>query len=59
MTDIELHVDPYTLYASKLFEVLYEEVTTEQRNSAKSLMFGIMYGMTKESLNDKTEKEVQ
>lgn len=39
--DIDLH----RLTASKLFNVDFEKVTSEQRASAKTLNFGIIYGM--------------
>lgn len=46
MTDI------HTSTASQVFQVGYNDVTTEQRKFAKKLHFGICYGMSHERLNN-------
>jgi DNA polymerase I len=39
------NLDVHTLTASRLFAVSYEKVSEEQRNIAKTVNFGIIYGM--------------
>lgn len=43
-------VDLHRSNASELFSVPYEEVTDDQRKDAKTLSFGVLYGMTTKSL---------
>jgi len=42
--------DFHTLVASEVFKVPYNEVSKELRTVAKSISFGVLYGMTKEGL---------
>ena len=42
--------DFHTLVASEVFKVPYNEVSKELRTIAKSISFGVLYGMTKEGL---------
>lgn len=37
--------DIHTVTASTMFEVPYEQITREQRNMAKTINFGVLYGM--------------
>jgi len=47
-------VDVHTKTASEVFEIPMEEVTKNQRRVAKTINFGIMYGMSPKGLADAT-----
>lgn len=44
MQAFQSHEDIHTFTASQIFDIPIEEVTKEQRNQAKTVNFGIMYG---------------
>ena len=44
--------DIHTATASRVFEVPFDEVTSEQRKRAKAVNFGILYGMGEYSLSE-------
>jgi len=46
MDDMKKGLDVHTQTASRLFEVDPEDVTTEQRRRAKTVNFGVLYGMS-------------
>jgi DNA polymerase I-like protein with 3'-5' exonuclease and polymerase domains len=43
-------INPHTKAAAEMFNVAYENVTPEQRRKAKTINYGIAYGMTKENI---------
>ena len=45
MTDLLRHSDIHKRHAAKIFNIHYDEVTDAQRNIAKKIGFGILYGM--------------
>lgn len=45
------HLDIHKLTASRIFNTPYDQVTKDQRNSAKTINFGIVYGMGSTSLS--------
>lgn len=45
------HQDIHKITASKLFRVPYDEVTKQQRSAAKTINFGIIYGMSSYGLS--------
>ncbi len=54
--------DVHTMTASKVFGVPFEEVTSQQRSSAKAVNFGIVYGISDFGLGENlgiTRKEAQ
>lgn len=48
-------VDVHTKTASEVFNIPLEEVTKEQRRAAKTINFGVMYGMSPKGLSDATD----
>lgn len=49
-------LDVHTATAAKVYNIPLEEVTKTQRTSAKSVNFGIIFGMTIESLQERFEE---
>lgn len=47
-------VDIHTLTASQIYHVSLEKVTSEQRRAAKTLNFGVLYGMGPQSFSEAT-----
>ena len=47
-------VDVHTKTASEVFGIPLEEVTKDQRRAAKTINFGVMYGMSPKGLSDAT-----
>jgi DNA polymerase I len=51
--------DFHSKTASDMFDVPFEEVTSDQRNAAKSINFGIAYGITAEGLMDSINSNLE
>lgn len=45
-------LDRMTLFASRLFKIPYDEVTSVQRAKAKTLAFGVAYGSSLTGRNE-------
>lgn len=48
--------DPYRMVAAQCLQILNEDVSTEQRTTAKAICLGLLFGMQDESLKDYTEE---
>ncbi|MBR2836824.1 hypothetical protein IKE79_00530 [Candidatus Saccharibacteria bacterium] len=56
--DFNAGVDIHTKTAAEAFNVLFDEVTKNQRRAAKVINFGILYGMSVKGLSDATGMSV-
>ncbi|WP_156782492.1 DNA polymerase I [Geosporobacter ferrireducens] len=62
MEAFEKEQDVHTMTASKVFDVPFDQVTSQQRSSAKAVNFGIVYGISDFGLAENlgiTKKEAQ
>ncbi len=54
IADFNSGIDIHTKTASDVFNVPFEQVTKKQRRAAKTINFGVMYGMSAKGLADAT-----
>lgn len=58
IADFESGVDIHTKTASDVFGVPMEQVSKEQRRAAKTINFGVLYGMSAKALADQTKMPI-
>ena len=58
ISDFNSGVDIHTKTAADVFNIPISEVTKTQRRAAKTINFGVMYGMSAKGLSDATEMPV-